>query len=194
MKRISLALCLLMLCFATAQAEEYSFFQSVILSREEVLPAEQISLNDELTVSIPEHWEEIPYEEDWILGFEYEDDLARSMVCFFRLKEPDLTFDVLLEDLDEISDVMCTADKNGFEWFAGNTDDGIWVIAEGEDGWLHVILFNSEIRDVRAYERIVREFGFILHSLEPLEPAGVEQVQENADTIHTRTCRQGCPV
>lgn len=191
MKRCCWILFLMLICLTTVNAEEHEFFQSVILSREEICPAEQIILNDELTVSIPEHWDEILYEEDFVRCFEYQDDLARSTVYFGWLQEPEMTFEMLLEDLDEISDVICNANKSGFEWTAGNTSDGIVVVVKGEKDRIYLILFNSAIWDEQAYERVVREYGFILHSLRRLEPAVTNPVQENVERINENACHRG---
>lgn len=191
MKRVCWILGLMLLCLTTVCAEEYEFFQSVILSREEVCPAEQLTLNDELTVSIPEHWEEIPYEEDFIRCFEYQDDMARSTVYFGWVQDPEMTFEMLLEDLDEISDVICNANKSGFEWTAGNTSEGIIVVVEGEQNRIYLLLFNSVIWDEQAYERVVREFGFILHSMRRLEPAVTNPVQESVERINENACHRG---
>lgn len=159
----------LLLCSGSVCAEDQDLFRDIILARDGDCPSFAIVLNDELVLSIPETWSEVPQEDEDGVCFQYQDSTADIAVYAGWVLNDEFNYEELAEDLKAVSNVSCAARKNSFEWFAGNTSEGIAVIHEGKNSHIYLILFLIDIKNDNAYERVVHDCGYILHSFNRLE-------------------------
>lgn len=167
MKRIIVGIAIvLLLCVATAaSAVEDDLFQAIIQERDGYCDAVTITLNDALAVSIPSNWSEIPQKEDYTCCYQYQDEYVDMTVYAGWMEIPAGVTDVdIQESLNAMASVICVANKNGFEWCAGNMTDGIGVYHVGEDGFCYALLFSIDIKDAAGYNQVVHDCGYILHS------------------------------
>ena len=160
----------LLLCFATAaSAVEDDLFQAITLEKDVRCDAVTITLNDALVVSIPSDWSEVPQEEEYTYCYQYQEEYVDMTVYAGWMEIPEgVTYDRMQENLLAMSTVICNANKNGFEWCAGNMDDGIAVIHADEDGFCYALLFTINLKNNAAYERVVHDCGYILNSFNRL--------------------------
>lgn len=178
MKKLALCLMIILLCgFTVASAVEDDLFQAITLEKNATCDAITITLNDALSVSIPEHWTEVPQEEENTCCYQYQDESVEITVYAGWMVIPEgVTYAYMQENLQAMSTVICNANKNGFEWCAANMDDGIAVIHAGEDGCCYALLFIIDIKNDAAYERVVHDCGYILDSFNRL--GAVVKVEE----------------
>lgn len=166
MKKLALCLMFVLLCgFTVASAVEDDLFQAITLETNVTCDATTITLNDMLMVSIPEHWSEVPQQEENTLCYQYQDELASTIVyAGWMLFPEEVTYTDIQEKLQSMSTVTCKVNKSGFEWCAGNMADSIGVIHVGEDGYCYALLFIIDIKSDAAYERVILDCGYILDS------------------------------
>lgn len=68
------------------------------------------------------------------------------------------------------SNAVCTVDKAGFKWVAGDVGENEIILAHYiESKYGYVLVLKVEIKNDAAYERTVNVCSYILHSFDKYE-------------------------
>ena len=134
-------------------------------------PSETIILNDELVLSIPEQWLEIPSDEENTLWYQYQDEEVDIKLSIQWGYVPGFSYEELQERVRGYSNAVCAVNKAGFEWIAGDVGEDRIIAAhysESEHGY--VLVFELDIKNDASYDRTVNICSYILHSFSWLSP------------------------
>ena len=159
------AIYLALMCFTfSAGAVSVEEFQAITCGRTGNVPSEMVMIDEELMMRIPKDWEQIEYP-DMDMCFINQEEDAVNMIAVASGDEGESTYAEMMGVVEEVSDVRCRAEKNGIEWFAGNTEPGIILICQGRNGKNYAIFFLHQSMTGEISENTLNAFGMAIHSL-----------------------------